>query len=65
MTTRISLLALALVGCLSPSPQNGAVQCSPQRTCPSGYTCAADNRCYKTNELPDLSSLEGELTPGS
>jgi hypothetical protein len=56
MKSRIPLVAsLVLVAsCLSPSPPNGAVQCSPSRNCPSGYTCAADNRCYKPDALPDL-----------
>jgi len=49
-------LVLLVAGCLSPSPQNGAVQCSADGACPSGYSCAADNRCYKPDALPDLSA---------
>ena len=49
--TYASLFPLALISaCYSPTIADGQQQCSPAGTCASGFTCAADKKCYKTGE---------------
>jgi hypothetical protein len=36
---------LLVAGCFSPTVEEGA-ECSAERECPPGQTCAADGRCY-------------------
>jgi len=49
--------AMLVGGCFSPDYQSGKVQCGADGSCPSGYTCAADRRCYRDGEAPDLSMM--------
>jgi hypothetical protein len=53
MVTR-RLLALLVAGCYQPSPPNGALLCSPDRECPSGYHCAIDDTCWRIGADPDV-----------
>ena len=52
-----SLLVLggSLSGCFNPNLDDGVLGCSMARTCPSGYSCLADNRCYHAGRNYDLS----------
>jgi hypothetical protein len=53
-------------GCLNAVPPNGAARCGPApNVCPTGYYCAGDNRCWRTNQGPDLATA-GDLasSPG-
>jgi Cys-rich repeat protein len=53
---RTLVVAATLVGgCFSPDYQSGKVQCGADGSCPAGFTCAADRRCYRDGEAPDLS----------
>jgi hypothetical protein len=41
------LLALAFAGCENQAIPNGQLGCSvPDHTCPPGFSCAADGRCW-------------------
>ncbi|MBS2025352.1 MAG: fibronectin type III domain-containing protein [Deltaproteobacteria bacterium] len=41
-------LSLLLAGCYNVDIPSGKLQCSdPDRTCPAGFTCGADNHCYQ------------------
>jgi hypothetical protein len=44
-------LLLALSCSYSPSFQNDKLQCGVNGSCPKGYGCASDNRCWKTGDL--------------
>lgn len=47
------LAALALGGCFSPQYGSGDLQCSvPDRRCPMGFHCAADDHCRRDGEDP-------------
>src|SRR5580698_6199331 len=38
-----------LPGCaFSPNLGNGTLACGPNGLCPDGYSCQADNKCYKS-----------------
>ena len=54
MTLRTTWLALAPLfafsACYSPTLTDGQQACSAAGTCASGFTCAADKKCYKTGE---------------
>lgn len=43
------LLAAAAAGCYAPNPASGTLKCGPNFSCPEGYTCAADNTCWKSS----------------
>jgi hypothetical protein len=49
------LLTLLAASCAS-LPDNGALQCNSDRAraCPDGYFCAANERCYRIGQGPDL-----------
>jgi hypothetical protein len=49
---------LALAGCFSHSPPDRSLRCStdPARPCPDGFECAADDFCYRKNNVPDLAA---------
>jgi hypothetical protein len=51
------LLVLALAGCYTPAPPNGALLCSMNGECPEGYHCAGDGACWRDGEDPDPLSL--------
>jgi FG-GAP repeat/FG-GAP-like repeat len=56
MVTRRWLAVLPvvlLVGCYQPSPPNGALLCSLDRECPTGYHCAVDGACWRDGSDPD------------
>jgi Cys-rich repeat protein len=53
--------ATLLGGCFSPDYQSGKVQCGADGSCPTGFTCAADRRCYAAGEAPDLSTSVVDL----
>jgi hypothetical protein len=48
-----SLLLLTLSCAYSPDFENDKLQCGPANSCPKGYGCASDNRCWKSDQLPD------------
>jgi hypothetical protein len=43
----VGLLLVAAAACGSPSVDDGEIGCGPDGDCPSGFLCAADNRCRK------------------
>ena len=45
-----------LAGCFTPSPTQNA-PCAANGECPDGLRCNADNKCVKSDDLPDASSL--------
>src|SRR5689334_15899571 len=48
MSRSSAFAVLALSGCFSPEPPDGAFTCNPgARPCPSGYYCATSNTCWK------------------
>jgi hypothetical protein len=49
----ILAVAMACCGCVS-LPQNGALKCGfdPAHACPSGFHCASDSTCWRTNQDP-------------
>ena len=51
-----ALIPAILAGCYSPNVPSGKLQCGPGGSCPEGYSCAADNHCYKPGfaPVPDL-----------
>ena len=51
-------LSLLFAGCFTPSYENGLSQCGPNGECPEGFVCAANNRCYQSGALPDLSAAD-------
>jgi len=52
----LSLLPLVLVaGCFNPNLDDGVLGCSTAKTCPAGYSCLGDNRCYHSGRNYDLS----------
>lgn len=55
---RRTLLAssLLLFGCFSPDYQSGNIQCSADGSCPNGFVCAANRRCYRPEDVPDLAT---------
>lgn len=36
-----------LVACFSPQVPDGKLHCAADRGCPDGYTCAADDTCWR------------------
>ena len=48
------LLVLALVPACTALPDDGALLCNPDpaHSCPDGFSCADDGRCYRTGHLP-------------
>jgi hypothetical protein len=68
MRRLIALGALVLAGCFSPSYSSGGLVCGEgTQPCPEGYHCAADHRCWKDGEDPDLANLSPAVdlsTPG-
>lgn len=41
-------------GCgYSPSFDSGRLRCGPNDSCPEGYYCASDDRCWRDGEEPD------------
>jgi hypothetical protein len=59
-----ALLCLTLVavcgGCLDITPADGALRCSAgSRQCPSGYSCASDNTCWRN---PHAGNGGGDMT---
>ncbi len=36
----------------TPDFANDTLVCGPARACPKGYSCATDNKCWKTGETP-------------
>jgi hypothetical protein len=51
------IAAIFAVGCFHPDPEDGKLLCGSDSSCPSGYACAQDLRCYR--HPPDLAmSLE-------
>jgi len=46
---------LAIAGCFSPRYENGKLQCSAgPHSCPDGYHCAIDHRCWARNQDPPV-----------
>ena len=45
-------LSALLGSCYSPDFANDTLQCGSQSQCPKGYSCATDNKCWKTGEGP-------------
>jgi hypothetical protein len=41
------LILAGLSGCYDPQIGNGTLRCAGQRTCPSGFSCGFDNRCWR------------------
>jgi hypothetical protein len=52
---RAAIACLLLAGCYDPKIGEGAFLCGDNQLCPSGQTCAADNRCYANPPTLDLS----------
>jgi len=49
----LALCASALTCSYSPDPASGTLGCAlPSRTCPQGYYCATDTKCWKMGEAP-------------
>ena len=48
----IPALLLALSSCYAPDFANDQLQCGDNSACPKGYSCAADNRCWKNGAQP-------------
>jgi hypothetical protein len=46
--------ALLLAGCTVPDLHSGNLQCAPAQRCPDGFHCAADDRCWRSGDDPDL-----------
>src|SRR4051794_36740754 len=59
------LIALAALcaGCFEPGLANGGFVCGDGNACPANFTCAADARCYRLGELPDLAGFEQDMGP--
>lgn len=49
----ITLTLVAAAGCFNPKFQNG-VPCTADRVCPEGQVCAADDRCYDPDKVPEF-----------
>ncbi len=47
----IALGAAGLSCSYSPNFANDTLQCGAGRTCPKGYSCASDNKCWKTGQV--------------
>jgi hypothetical protein len=46
-------LATAVTRCgYAPNFASGTLLCSTSHTCPEGYVCASDNKCWKKGEAP-------------
>jgi hypothetical protein len=55
-----SLLGLCIVSCSAPRYSSGGFRCAPgAASCPSGFHCAADDRCWLDGSGPDLQSGAG------
>ncbi len=69
LLSRLALLfagASALGGCLKIDPTDGVLLCgAAPNICPSGYTCAADQHCWKSPPVGggDLSGVTFDLSP--
>ena len=50
------------VGCFGPRYESGGLECAPGGTCPGGFYCASDTRCWKVGEQPPV---EGPETDGA
>src|SRR5438552_15307862 len=58
------LLASSLAsGCYSPNVTNGALACGANGSCPAGFQCFPDQRCYKEGSSPDCTPVCSGATP--
>jgi hypothetical protein len=62
-------VVVLVAGCFSPAPPEGAPCGDGLRPCPSGQSCAADNRCYSdlppgTDAAPEAGELPVDAPPG-
>ena len=69
MRCTTSALALALVlaasasACYAPDVVSGSLRCGTGSSCPSGYSCNADDKtCWKEGEKPSTAPLGGDAT---
>ncbi len=67
-TTTLSAFAVALalgaLGCMDFEPPAGRLACTTAADCPSGWTCAADSRCYPAGDPSDAGADGGGLEDG-
>ena len=67
MNSRPFILALLVINVLvnwactfSPQPKSGLQSCDPSdRSCPFGYVCAADNKCWRSEDLVNAADASG------
>ena len=56
----LASLALGLACTFSPHPKSGVQACNREdRSCPPGYVCAADNKCWSTDDLAAINGTGG------
>ena len=68
----VAALGAAVPACFKPDHPACAFSCAdPPHTCPSGYTCGADNLCHDPNstgfcviELPDAANPGADASDG-
>jgi hypothetical protein len=54
MRRALVFLCLLLASCLTIEPQDGALRCSSAHECPTGYTCASDQTCWRNGHVPGV-----------
>jgi|GEM_PF-2458623 len=52
----VVIVMLSLAGCYNPQIGEGKFLCGPANSCPAGFSCASDNRCYRMAPTPDMTS---------
>jgi hypothetical protein len=59
-----AVLAFALVAaCYDPNLKSGSIACAADRSCPGGFQCSADGRCWKPEDVNAAPvRVEGGLT---
>jgi hypothetical protein len=65
MRALVATLAVACAGCATPNYGDGHLQCAPTgRACPDGFTCGADQHCWRNGSVPDFAGVDlGNLLP--